>query len=99
MIRGVNRLTIEIGRTGSPYFERAICFVRPEFARCDKLDLHRAAQQMISSLDAGVEQASARSAGDAKPKSAPEARLPWASLILSALAGAVISLLICLLVR
>lgn len=55
MIRGVNRYTIEVSRTGSPYFERAICFVRPEFASCDKVDLHRAAKQMLGKLDGKVE--------------------------------------------
>lgn len=55
MIRGVNRYTIEVNRTGSPYFERAICFVRPEFSSCDRTDLHRAARQMLCKLDGDVE--------------------------------------------
>ena len=56
MIRAVTRYTLEINRPSSPYFERAICFVRPEYARSDRLDLHRAAHQLIASLDAGVEE-------------------------------------------
>lgn len=55
MIRGVNRYTIEVNRTGSPYFERAICFVRPEFTSCDKVDLHRAAKQMLGRFDGDIE--------------------------------------------
>lgn len=55
VIRGIGRYTVEISRTGSPYFERAICFVRPEFARSGRLDLHRAARQLVRSLGGGVE--------------------------------------------
>lgn len=56
MIRAVSRYTLEINKTGSPYFERAICFVRPEYAQSDRLDLHRAAQELIESFDSGVEE-------------------------------------------
>lgn len=55
VIRGISRFAVEVCRTGSPYFERAICFVRPEFASSDRLDLHRAAQQFVRALDGGVE--------------------------------------------
>ena len=54
MIRAVTRYTLEISRPSSPYFERAICFVKPEYAHSDRLDLHRAANQLIATLDAGV---------------------------------------------
>ena len=59
MIRAVSRYTLEINKTGSPYFERAICFVKPEYAQSDRLDLHRAAQQLIAAFDAGVEEQTA----------------------------------------
>ena len=55
MIRAVTRYTLEISKPSSPYFERAICFVKPEFAQNDRLDLHRAAQQLIASFDSDVE--------------------------------------------
>lgn len=32
MIKGVNKCVIEVAETGNKYFERAILFVRPEFA-------------------------------------------------------------------
>ena len=56
MIRAVTRYTLEISRPSSPYFERAICFVKPEYAQNDRLDLHRAAHQLIAALDDGVEE-------------------------------------------
>jgi len=55
MVRGVNRYTVEISRTKSPYFERAICFVKPEFAKLDSLDLHRAAARMVCEIDSDIE--------------------------------------------
>lgn len=55
MVRGINRYTVEISRTGSPYFERAICFVKPEFAKIDGIDLHRAAVRMVCAIDSDIE--------------------------------------------
>lgn len=59
MIRAVSRCTLEVTKTGSPYFERVICFVRPEYVQNDRLDLHRAAQQLIAAFDADISQPSA----------------------------------------
>ena len=55
MIRGINRMTVEINSTDSPYFERAICFVRPQYASSERLDLHRAASRLIDELDLQIE--------------------------------------------
>ncbi len=97
MIRGVNRYAVEVSRTENPYFERAICFVRPQFASCDRLALRRAAQQMVEGLCDGVEVTSDEE--DVKETTVPFARLPLlARLLLPALIGAVTTLIICLLV-
>ena len=97
MIRGVSRYAVEVNKTGSPYFERAICFVRPEFAQCDKVDLHRAAQQLVASLDGGVEPS-----GEAREE--PEcgavmrflSNVPeWARLSVSAVLGAILAVILC----
>ena len=61
MIRAVSRYTLEINKTNSPYFERVICFVKPEYTRSDHLDLHREAQQLISALDLGIDEKNAPS--------------------------------------
>ena len=85
MIRGVNRYTVEVNRTGSPYFERAICFVRPEFTQCDRLDLHKAAQQLVRALDGCVEVE--ENAGGASCESDGKTRYVPRQWILAAVAG------------
>ncbi len=96
MIRAVTRCTLEINRLSSPYFERAICFVKPEYARTDRLDLHRAASQLIAAFDADVgEQALPEDeliVGIDYVESAPKCRRRVVRLLplaLSAAAGAV----------
>ncbi len=107
MIRAVSRYTLEINRTGSPYFERAICFVRPEFTQSDRVDLHKAAQQLIAAIDSGVEeqagelegkctvQGEAESDRGARLQAVLRRALP---LFLSGVIGAGIAVLITLLV-
>lgn len=55
MIRATNRFAIDISHPDSPYFEKVICFVRPEYAENGEIDLHRAAEELIDSLDGEVE--------------------------------------------
>ena len=97
MIRGTNRYTVEISSTGSPYFERAICFVRPQFASGSTVSLHKAARQMIRSFDQGEEpDAEVPERGlSAALRAAPL----WLLTLIPALLGAVISLAICLLIN
>lgn len=96
MIRGVSRYSVEIKGTGSPYFERAICFVRPEYAREEKVDLHRAALQLMDQLSDEVESSQeGESSGPSASVSRLRAVLP---LVVSALTGAAAAFLICLLV-
>ena len=87
MIRGINRYAVEVRHTRSPYFERAICFVKPEYTGMPGLDLHRAAQDMIFQLDAGVE------AGDARhKKSAKNSAVRWFPLMLAIGLGVLLGL-------
>lgn len=51
MLRSVNRFAVEINHPESEYFERILCFVRPQYAENGTIDLHRAAQECISELD------------------------------------------------
>ena len=96
MIRGVSRYSVEIKGTGSPYFERAICFVRPEFARAERVDLHRAALEMMDRLSGEVEEANEGVETTAPTPSHRRLRtiLP---LVISGLTGAAAAFLICLL--
>jgi len=105
MIRAVSRYTLEINRTGSPYFERAICFVKPEYAQSDRIDLHRAAQQLIADFDSGVEERECREVLSEERDEASSAgavvlrRLTkLLPMVLSAVIGAGATLLIMLLI-
>lgn len=57
MIKGVSRYAVEIDKTNSPFFEKVICFVRPQYADGNALDLHREAVRMVNNLSSGVEEA------------------------------------------
>lgn len=56
MIKGVSRYAVEIDKTDSPFFEKVICFVRPQYADGHSVDLHREAMQLVGDLNAGVEE-------------------------------------------
>lgn len=51
MVKGVNRQVLEIRETGSPYFERAFFFVKPEYADTDEKKLRAAAQRVLPQAD------------------------------------------------
>lgn len=51
MVKGINRQVLEIRETGSPYFERAFFFVKPEFAFADEEKLRKAAERALQSTD------------------------------------------------
>ncbi len=55
MIRSVGRFAVEINKPDSPYFERVICFVRPQYAENGSIDLHKAARECIDELNERVE--------------------------------------------
>lgn len=57
MIKGVSRYAVEIDKTDSPFFEKVICFVRPQYAEGNAVDLHREAVRLVSNLSSGVEEA------------------------------------------
>ena len=47
MIKGVNRQIVDIPQPESAYFERAIFFVKPEYADTDEKKLRAAAQHVL----------------------------------------------------
>ena len=57
MIKGVSRYAVEVAVNDSPFFEKVICFVRPQYAGGSALDLHREALRMADHLGARVEEA------------------------------------------
>jgi len=98
MIRGVSRYSVEIKGTGSPYFERAICFVRPEYAREEKVDLHRAALRLMDQLSSEVENSHESNPTPPHKETSVNRLRTVLPLIVSALTGAAAAFLICLLV-
>ena len=57
MIKGVSRYAVEVAVSDSPFFEKVICFVRPQYAGGSVLDLHREAVRIADRLGDGVEEA------------------------------------------
>lgn len=98
MIRGVSRYSVEINRTGSPYFERAICFVKPRYAGVQGIDLHKAAVSFVERLDGEVEAAQAEKTVQPDPPGDMRGRLSRAMpTVIAGLSGAAVAFLICLL--
>lgn len=50
MLRGVNKQIIEVKDTGSRYFERALLFVRPEFAEMRPGQLEAEADKFLATV-------------------------------------------------
>lgn len=110
MIKGVSRYAVEIDKTNSPFFEKVICFVRPQFTDGNSIDLHREAMRMVNNLSSGVEEAQSSSkhvlklpADPAKSSHSSNTRgkggvisqsIKWLPLVLSAGGGAAAALLI-----
>lgn len=51
MIKGVNRQVLEIHDTGNQYFEKALLFVKPEYATLSETRLRDAAQKAFGVCD------------------------------------------------
>lgn len=52
MIKGVNRCIIEITETGNTYYERALLFLKPEYASVQREVLEREAKKLLKKSDA-----------------------------------------------
>lgn len=50
MLRGVNKQIIEVKDTGSRYFEKALLFVRPEFAELGPGQLEQEANRYLATV-------------------------------------------------
>lgn len=106
MIRAVSRYTVEINKTNSPYFDRAICFVKPEYAQNDRLDLHREAHRLVAALDLGIDEKNApaevnihAAEAEYEPRKRPSISLiHLLPLAVSALVGSGITLLLTLII-
>lgn len=51
MIKGVNKCIIEVNAAGSKYFEKALIFVRPEYAALSQSRLQTDAKDFLSELE------------------------------------------------
>ena len=54
MIKGVNRCILEVGSSESKYFERALLFVRPEYADISQKTLQDDAKKYVTALDGDI---------------------------------------------
>lgn len=82
MIKGINRSIIEVNDTGSVYYERAILVIKPEFASVQREVLEKEAKKILGEMGAP----SSLNKGKTKARNII---IP----ILSAVAGAVITIL------
>ena len=89
MIKGVGRYAVEVESEDSEFFERVICFVRPQYACGSALDLHREAARMADNLSGP---------GKYTQQDIPQNRQKrsggWLPLLLSAGGGAAAAMLI-----
>lgn len=51
LLRGVNRQIIEINETDDIYFEKAVLYVRPEYADGQTAELQESARDFLKNLD------------------------------------------------
>jgi hypothetical protein len=93
MIRGVNRRIIEINDTGNKYFERALLFVRPDYADLPAARLHGEADRLICAIGLPPKQNRSRRSRP-KVKISRVAALGCGAVIISALIFLLVWLLI-----
>ncbi len=51
MIKGVNKHVIELLETGNMYYEKALLFVKPEYANVERKILIKEAKKVLKDLD------------------------------------------------
>lgn len=79
MIKGVNRLIIEINDISNPFFEKVVCYVSPEYSGEKKSVLQSAAVNYVKII----------SADEGKSEKGCKKTLPvWVISIVSAVLGA-----------
>lgn len=84
MIKGINKQVVEVSETGSDYFERIMFFVKPEYASVSEGKIRERAGIIAKGITA---------APPTKLSSGSRA-LEAAKIILSAMCGAVITLIV-----
>lgn len=52
MIKGINKQVVEVNDTGNQYYERAILFLKPEYADLQKEILEKEAKKLLKNIDA-----------------------------------------------
>ena len=51
MLKGVNKIIIEVNDTGNEYFEKAVFYIRPEYANKQSLALEQKVKKYIDDLE------------------------------------------------
>lgn len=52
MIKGINKNVIEVSEVGSAYYEKAILFIKPQFAEMNQEILELEAKNFLRNIDA-----------------------------------------------
>lgn len=84
MIRGTNKYVIDINDTGNQYYERAILFIKPQYADAERDALEKEAKKLIKRIDT-----------TSSIKKHSKVQYLWFKLGISAIFGAIISAGIC----
>ena len=51
VIKGVNKYVIEVSETGNAYYDKALLFVKPEFADMERAILEKEAKKVLKNMD------------------------------------------------
>lgn len=51
MIKGVNKYVIEVSETGNAYYDKALLFVKPEYADMERAVLEKEAKKILKNMD------------------------------------------------
>lgn len=51
MIKGVNKYVIEVLETGNAYYDKALLFVKPEYAHVERAVLEKEAKKVLKNMD------------------------------------------------
>lgn len=80
MIRGTNKYVIDVCDTGNQYYERAILFLKPQYADAERDALEKEAKKLIKRIDT-----------TSSIKKHGKIQYLWLKLSISALFGAILS--------
>lgn len=51
MIKGINKTVIEVSETGNMYYDKALLFIKPEYADMERALLEKEAKKVLKNMD------------------------------------------------